>query len=188
MLYNSSAEEEDETETLSAGSRDDHRADDFLPDEEVEVDEADESEQKKPKRGLGLNFLRTLSFDPAATASTSKEKLEDAEAQAKRKIPPALSDWNRSQSFPPPTGKSFGGSGENSDKRPIAEAGTGTSVFGGRPLTKGVSSVASSVVSCNSDIEGIEQNHFLSFPWVTGILLISNLCLVPIMGRTLVAN
>ena len=141
-LYHSSADEEEETETLSAGSRDEHRADDFLPDDEPVA-----SKPSKSKLGLGLNFLRTLSFEPPP----EKEKEEDK----KRKVPPPLGDWSRSQSFPPP-GKTFGVAGESSTSRPEEDSGHGSSVFGGRPLSKGMSSVSSSV-SCNSDIEGKDQ-------------------------------
>ncbi len=143
-LYHSSADEEEETETLSAGSRDDRRDDDFLPD-----DEPAESKPSKSKLGLGLNFLRTLSFEPSAAE-------KDKDDEKRRKIPPPLSDWNRSQSFPPP-GKSFGSPGESSGHKPGEDSGNGSALYVGRPLTKGLSSVASSTVSCNSDIEGKED-------------------------------
>ena len=134
-LYNSSDEEE-ETETLSAGSHDEHRAADFLPDEEPQEKNNNNTSNNNNRSKVGLNFLRTLSVDPSAEKEDSKN----------RKVPPPLSDWNRSQSFPPP-GKSFG-SGEV-DRKVEEEP----QVFGGRPLTKGISSIASSV-SCSSDIEG----------------------------------
>ena len=142
-LYNSSDEEE-ETETLSAGSRDEHRADDFLPDEEPQETNNNNNNNNNNRSKVGLNFLRTLSVDPSAEKEDSKN----------RKVPPPLSDWNRSQSFPPP-GKSFV-SGEV-DRKVEAEP----QVFGGRPLCKGISSIGSSV-SCNSDIEGKRK---ILIPW-----------------------
>jgi hypothetical protein len=151
-LYDSSAGEEDETETLSAGSRHnldhEHDFDDEKPAGKPKAgsrhnhDRENDFDHEKPagKAGkVGLNLMRTVSVDP--------DKAPDGK---RRKVPPPLSDWNRSQSFPPP-GKTSADC--DADRKCGNDAGNGNSVFGGRPLTKGVSSVASSV-SCASDIEG----------------------------------
>ena len=136
-LYNSS---EDETLSAESQDEDEHRTHNF---------EAPVKITPRPK--VGLNFLRTLSVDPSSPVE------EDGK---NRKVPPPLSDWNRSQSFPPP-GKSFGPSDlgqKNEDE------------IRGRPLmVKGVTSIASSVLSCTSDIEGkvnldvfCKNNHLIA--------------------------
>jgi len=138
--YNSS-----EDETLSAGSQDEeNRSDDFS---QSQNDETHETSSNRPK--LGLNFLRTLSVEPSSSSSPVEE-----EGKNNRKIPPPLSDWNRSQSFPPP-GKSFVTS--EAGQKVEDESSARGNVFGGRPLSKGIPSVASSVLSCNSDIEGKKE-------------------------------
>jgi len=71
----------------------------------------------------------------------------------KRKVPPLLGDWCRSQSFPPPQK-----SAEDSDKKETQS--DDKSVFGGRPLSKDFCSTVSSV-SGQSDIEGKVNIHHL---------------------------
>ncbi len=146
-LYNSS-----EDETLSAGSQDEeNRTDDFST-QKQQNDETHETSSSRPK--FGLNLMRTLSVDP----SSSSSPVED-EGKSNRKIPPPLSDWNRSQSFPPP-GKSFVSSeaGQKAEDNESSGRGNNSNVFGGRPLSKGVPYVASSILSCNSDMEGKKNN------------------------------
>lgn len=120
------------SESISANSDDDET----ISVASIDTDEAKsgkDSEKRKCKKVYG----RTLSAEPKGIID------------AKRKVPPPLGDWCRSQSFPPPQ-KSVSGDDEN-EKQEVLRTGKG--VFVGRPLSKGVSSPTSSM-SEHSDIEG----------------------------------
>ncbi len=127
----------------------------YVPPSAVNSDDEEAKESGRDTDKKYKKYGRTLSADPEG-------------AEGKRKVPPPLGDWCRSQSFPPPQKSVSGGDDEDLNKQ--SAKGGDKSVFGGRPLSKGVTSTASSTNSEHSDIEGTVQTLIFTIVYLTTAL------------------